>query len=82
MISNGKKPRMKLENTFKLVREGGICMINFCARLVTQKLDIIQKALDTTYMQFWQTRLYSLFTIPFDLLIRCNLNFSSLKNFC
>ena len=81
MIWNGKKPRMKLENTFKLVREGGICMINFCARLVTQKLDIIQKALDTTYMQFWQTRLYSLFTIPFDLLIRCNLNFSSLKNF-
>ena len=81
IVWHGKQPKIKFSCAVAHPQQGGIGLINVDLRLKTQRLLILQAALNTIDIQFWQDHLYSLFRIPFDRLILSNLSFNHMKRF-
>ena len=74
VVWNGKKTKMKFSKAVMPVYSGGLGMIDVTHRYHAIKVNLKQRALYTLDPQFWQLHLFSFFSIPFDLLIRCNLS--------
>ena len=79
IVWNGRKPKIKLSLAAFPPNKGGIGMINFQSRLDTLRIHMIQMELNTQHIEFWQDHLYSLFSVPFDIAIRTNLNYRNFK---
>ena len=79
IVWNGKKPKIKLNLAAFPPKKGGIGMIDFESRLHTLHIHMIQMALNTQCIEFWQNHLYSLFSVPFDIAIRANLDYRHFK---
>ena len=77
IVWNGKKPKMKICNSVFPPFKGGLGMIDVAKCLQAQKLQVVQLALNTTNMEFWQSHLISLLRVPFDLAIRANLTYKA-----
>ena len=81
IVWNGKKPKMKLVNAVMPVKKGGLGMIDVIHRYYAIKIQLLERALNTENVEFWQAHLYSLFSIPIDTLVASNIPPKSIKKF-
>ena len=51
----------------------GLGVIDIVSRQKALKINLIQRACNTTQTALWQAHLFSLFNIPFDVLLRANI---------
>ena len=75
----GKKPKMKLSNAAAPPSEGGLGVIDFEKRLKALKVNMISLACNSDHVEFWQQHLFNKFIVPFDVVIKSNINFAGIK---
>ena len=80
IVLNGKKPKMKLNNSALPAYQGGFGMIDIVSHYTALKIHILERALNVEEVEFWQLYLFSFFSVPFDVVVKCNLSSRAITN--